>query len=763
MKYNLNLVFVGTLLLATVACQREKVANSADTNEVREVTTQFVLNVAAAPATKMTADAVQQNQNFRGIKDVKLFVYKKEVGMTVPYILGNEQQVEKEYEFGTLFSSDGLINTGNNNQTGEDDKASRRVLQLSIPVGVNAVTFYGRADKPGSAADAEVGGTNENATTISGVPANTVIAAKKILSDNDVVNNYDATARLMIGVINDILDQRVDAEPAGKFGPLPAVSWAQYGHKYEIDHCGAQSRYSAALNPDIAIDHTLEGLEEILGECYYLFTYILPPDTNPYDPLTEPDKYNAWEPIRPHGEYRAGSSSAVKRMIIDMYKTISATAEAIPTNAKEENAQRLARVILDRAALYFNINTGDYKTVAEIKSLVVTSYHVYTEDEWNSKYGGAQNLNGYPFEDFGVPVGAAQLGFHYEGEGGTQTKDEFYYHHPNFPLVNPTMANFEPRKYLYPAELWYYGNSPIRTTSQEVTVASFPDGVTPWNTSTSWDGWDFPGKVESETRGVAIANNINYGVAMLKTSVVFSSDATMLEDNRAAIKNNGEEDKFINVADIQFDLRGVLVGGVNPRMNWQFTRKYTSSGEHEGLGDLSLFDGVIYDHTIASSTVPTPADSPNYTLVYDNYNSSETEFNQNNVYVALEFVNNGDAFYGRDNLIPSGGVFYLVAKIEKPTTSQISGLANLWPTDHQIPPVYGENGEEVPDGKVAGESKKIARVFIQDFVTSATFRIGKKSLQKAYYSVPDLRASQMSLGLSVDLKWIAGLNYILDF
>lgn len=766
MKNILNLFFVGTMLLATAACQREKVANTTDSNEVKEVTTQFVLNVAAAPATKMSADAVQLNQNFRGIKDVRLFAYKIGGNPSIPYVLGNEPNEDKEYDFGILFSSDGLNNTGDNNQTGEDDKASRRVLQLSIPVGVNAVTFYGRADRPGSATDAQVGGTNDAKTTISGTPASTVIAAKKIFSSEDVVNKYDATARLMIGVINDVLNTSVGASATTIVKdsenhpiPIPAVSWADYGHKYEIEKKGEQSRY--ATSP---IDHPLNGLEEILGECYYLFTYILPVSAE-----------------RPHGEYRAGSSHAVRKMIIDMYKTISATANATPTTADEENAQRLAGVILDRAQLYFDVNNGNYKTVESIKSLLVSSYHIYTEEQWEAKYGGAQDLNGYPFEDFGVPEGAAQLGFHvcgtvipstdtehYDSDHpeATYSRDEFYYHHPNFPLVNPNMTEFEPRKYLYPAELWYYANSPIRTTSDDVTIASFPDGITPWNNPASWTDWTFPGTVESSTCGVAVANNINYGVAMLCTRVEWASGIASLQDNRAAIKNNGEDNKSISTGDAQFNLRGVLVGGVNPRMNWQFIRKYTSEGNHEGLGNLSLFDGVIYDHTIASTSVPTG--SPNYTLVYDNYNSSYETLDgastaQNDVYIALEFVNNGDSFYGRDNLIPTGGVFYLVAMIDKPSESQITGLSGLWPTDHQIPPVYGEDGEAVPGGKKAGESKKIARVFIQDFMTSITFKIGATSLQKAYYSVPDLRASQMSLGLSVDLQWIPGLNYEREF
>ncbi len=760
MKKIFSFLLVSAAVLAMAACQKEQQVVDTPENGVKEVTTQFVLNIAAAPSTKMTADAVQQNQNFRGIQDVKLFTYKTGMTSGTPYVLSTTGAEEKEFDFGAFFASGGIDNSTGNNQSGDKAVASKRVLQLSIPVGVDAVTFYGKATKSGSESavnDAELGATNATATTISGTPGETVIAAKSILTAGTKTDQYDATGRLMIGIINDILARGVDAISdeemplVVKFGPLPAVTWAQYGHRYENDKLGDASRYKGTTT----IDHPLEGLEEILGKSYYLFTYIVPPS----------------EPVRPKGEYRGGSSASVKRMVSDMYKVISAASGAEPTTPEEANAKRLADVILDRASLYFYTpgtpggNPGDYKAVSEIKSLLVTSYKIYTEDQWNTKYGGAQNLNGYPFEDFGVPEGAAQLGFYYEGQnvGGTvKTKDEFYYRHPNFPLVNPTMEEFEPRKYLYPAELWYYVNSPIRTTSSDVTVASYPDGITPWNTDSNWSSWTFPGKVEGSTRGVAVVNSINYGVAMLKTNVVFKDGTTVLEDNRYELTNHAESNKTIAPADAQIELRGVLVGGVNPRMNWQFTRKYTTTGTHEGLGDLSLFDGVIYDHSIASTTVPTPTGSPNYTLVYDNYNSSEDEANQNDVYVALEFVNNGDAFYGRDNMIPNGGVFYLVAKIEKPNADQRNTLHAAFPTDHQIPPVYGVNGETVPDGKFAGESKKIARVFIQDFVTNATFRIGQYSLQNAYYSVPDLRASQMSLGLSVDLQWIPGINYVLD-
>ena len=49
------------------------------------------------------------------------------------------------------------------------------------------------------------------------------------------------------------------------------------------------------------------------------------------------------------------------------------------------------------------------------------------------------------------------------------------------------------------------------------------------------------------------------------------------------------------------------------------------------------------------------------------------------------------------------------------------------------------------------------RVFIQDFTTTANFTI--KSLKNAYVTIPDLRASKLQLGLSVDLTWQSGLTF----
>ena len=75
-------------------------------------------------------------------------------------------------------------------------------------------------------------------------------------------------------------------------------------------------------------------------------------------------------------------------------------------------------------------------------------------------------------------------------------------------------------------------------------------------------------------------------------------------------------------------------------------------------------------------------------------------------------------------------------------------LGITWPTKYALPP-YATDGKTI----------KQRRVFIQDFMTEATFVIGQKSLQKAMIAVPDLRASHLSVGLSVDLEWSTGLSF----
>ena len=758
MKNIFNLLFVSALLLAAAACQREQLVNTTDSNEIKEVTAQFVLNIAAPgqdAGTKMSADVVQQNHNFRGIHSVHIYTYATGTTSGTPYVLnsdGWDETNSKDFPLGVLYATGQIDNEGDHNAT----SSSNRILQLSIPVGTDAVLFYGKAlnsDEPTTAQNQERGRMlaefNKN-------PEDIEFKVYRRIGDDADVKDYDATARLMIFVINRIMGAKV---PAGGtqdgYSNLPALSWKELGALYEYTNNLYDNRFGV---PSSTPQDQMIALKEILGKAYSTFSYIK------------------------SVEYRAGASEAIKSMMSSMWNVIRPiSTTATPTNDEEANAKRLAIEIERRMDHYFEEN-WEYKTVSEIKAIVTNSElmqnEALTENEWatlcwdpqnptqdnfniNSYKGRARDLNNYPYLDFNIPEGAAQLAYN-------TTYGEFSYLHPNKPLVNPNAPSFEPTKYVYAPELAYYVNSPVRVNNTLLTSDNmtnlYPNGTANWSSNSSWlDGWSL-GKVTSDTKSVAVRDNIHYGVALLKTSVALEDGVTALLDNRHALSDGHEADQALPVNDNQHPIAftGVLVGGVNPRYNWQFLRKYSTydsnSTEQPKPMDFTQFDGVIYDDQLPSTLVPTPTGKENYTLVYDNYNSSLAADSQSNVYIALEFQNvSGLAFWGRDNLIPDRGKFYLVAEIKNTDTRQNS---IVWPTDHQIPPLYGVDEEAVPDGKKAGESKQIPRVFIQDFMTTATFKLSADALKKAYYTMPDLRTSNMSLGLSVDLQWEAG--YVVD-
>ena len=113
-----------------------------------------------------------------------------------------------------------------------------------------------------------------------------------------------------------------------------------------------------------------------------------------------------------------------------------------------------------------------------------------------------------------------------------------------------------------------------------------------------------------------------------------------------------------------------------------------------------------------------------------------------------------------NNLIRNGAKFYITGKLDPDvikkndteyyTEAEVAADRSLgitWPTNYALPP-YDDNGNTI----------KQRRVFIQDYTTYANFVIGSTSLQKALVALPDLRSTQISLGLSVDLEWSAGID-----
>lgn len=728
MRNFIKVSIVGAIALASVACNtkealRDNAVNPNYDPQTKEVTTQFVISVnTSTPQTKMKPDAVQQASNFRGIDNGHVLLFKSYNGTTsLKYVLDPSLKAEKDYPFATLMSS-GDITASANKTT-----SSNRILQMSVPTGVNSVMVYGIAPKEG-AHNAE----GHMDYVVSDTPSNTSFTLARRIGDTDAdITAYDQTGALMAFVLNRILDSQcaalTTADPAYLiYTELDPISWRELGILYENNN--GHLHGTTIPFGGVTTARSLTALEESLGRAYSEFTYIKP------------------------GEYRAGSSTAIKKMMQDMYSVVTSIISATPGNAEEANAQRLANTIETRINNYFN-GSWEYKSISDIYAYVVTTSSLLTETQWTDQFSSAKDLNKYPYVDFNIPEGAAQLEY-------DNTTGKMGYRHPNQALLNAGV-DYDPRNYSYPVELAYCVNSPIRISTKDgLVVGDFVNGVDPWQINDNWiaKGWNSGiGVVEQSTRGIAVRDNISYGVALLKTNLVYdeANPFDNYADNRLAM--TGEPDRTFSKADAKLSLKGVLVGGQNNQMDWQFLRKNTSpdAGTYSGadaLIDPSLFNHVIYDDNLGDAHVPTEA--PNYTLVFDNYNSTES---QNKVKVALEFVNGGDAFWGKDNIIPAGGTFYLVGELD-PTAPKSGSTINWASATRQIPPIYLP-GETIPSGKEAGDSKEIARVFIQDFMTIANFKLNANSLKHAYLSVPDLRSAQMSLGLSVDLEWRSGFEF----
>lgn len=306
--------------------------------------------------------------------------------------------------------------------------------------------------------------------------------------------------------------------------------------------------------------------------------------------------------------------------------------------------------------------------------------------------------------DFNLPDGAVQV---YCGE--TDNKWSFV-----SPEVMVGAAKINYAKIAYPASLYYTVNTPVKANDKAST--GLADGMWPdrnaWTGgSATWTDWD--DVVKNSTRTIALEKAIQYGVANLKTTVKLKDKN--LDDNAKA---QGGQVADQNIAvDGKLKLTGVLVGGQPQYVGWEFKAHAATS-----------FDYTVYDNKIDASVfaLTTAQSAPNYTLVLDN-NNNKAEQN-NVVYVVLEFVNNtGVDFYGKDGMVPKGGKFYLVGKLDKAATTGVTNTKNV---DH---------------------------IFVQDHTTVANFTI--KDLKDAYNTIPDLRSTSVSVGLAVNLTWENGIEF----
>jgi hypothetical protein len=321
-----------------------------------------------------------------------------------------------------------------------------------------------------------------------------------------------------------------------------------------------------------------------------------------------------------------------------------------------------------------NLSLTDGTDDAAIRTAIITAINTYDN-----------NWNGFP-ASIGLPDGAAVIRW-------TGTAFE--------PQVNTTtLADINGiGRYAYPAELYYYGNSRIRTSSIDKRKEKYTDRE--W--TAILDDYEYEdGVVSSSTTSVAIKEPLQYGVAHVKI-ILMKTDSDNLTDAAGTP---------ISVGSNNFPLTGILIGGQLP-VGFDFTP--TTAYPVYSEADMKF----IYDNQLPTLYLNSSADAGQAinTLALQSYDKKK-------VPVALELQNNsGKDFKGLGGIIQNGTKFYLVGEID--------------------PEQFKEDSRtEIRD-----------RVFTQDYTTTLNIKV--TSLEKAYNVVPNLLSPRLELGIELTPKWVA--------
>ena len=740
MKQLFNFALIGAIALTSatmfVGCNSSE--DAVETNnpnfdpKKNEILTQFVFNVSNGNETftrqsEAATQALTSNQ-FRGIEDSYIMCAKQ---TDDGKYLSSATTIEKAINMARVAAAGTLSN-----------EKSRRVLEMSLPLNTNTMLFYGRAIKDGDTHSAHNTYGHLGDYTVAEDLTTVNFQLGKRLETAAEKTQFQQVQKLLAAILSCIMEtNRGEASVSATDAPAEGIDPYGFDIPSTLKADMKWSEYSETTSP---VDNgTARQLEIKLAKCYKEMTTVQT------------------------AELRNASGYALKETIKNLWSIVNGVRCAEPTDQAEAVAKYMAQRIHQELLKYFEgtvPTNGGSVTGVTFKEASTLISELDTDNYWPTATAGTKpsasafsnissytstNIGQFP-DQFDLPQGSTHTKF-------DDTKKTFYYVEDyNSSAVGG--GSFTVDDYYYPAELCYFGNSPIRVSDTEHVENDYPISVSLWNTdaTTSWPtDWSI-GHVQSSTRSVAMKNDINYGTSLLKTTISYS--ATTLNDNNHAIQERDysidEPDNTINVDGTSFKLVGIIIGDQWPKVGWNFLPKTTDPG------NTNYRKGYVYDRNITnngviplpgSGSVPITSD-PNYTMVFDNYvdlTSDDTSNKQPKVYIALELQNNsGVDFFGKDNLITKGSNFYLIGELD-PTGKEGPAL----PEWHALPPYTFA-------GTYNGEANKtVPRVFIQDHMTTANFKIGTNSLKHAYLTVPDLRSGAVTLGLSVDLEWSTGLTF----
>ena len=373
--------------------------------------------------------------------------------------------------------------------------------------------------------------------------------------------------------------------------------------------------------------------------------------------------------------------------------TISFVPEVIQSNVEVVGGDKIAAYLTQIANAIKDAGQDDLfrEFINEGHLVACSSTNVQKLAEWaQTGITTPSDLpTNYP-SDINLPEGAAVV--QWQKPDGESTY-RFVPQTQTTPEANINSLN----RFIYPAELWYYANSRIKT--------SFSSQINHF--SESWESvlsnYEFDnGVMDASIHSVAIKDPLSYAVGCLQIGLVAGSE----------LSDAAEMPITITLSSNTFPLTAVFVSG-----QYQQKFDFTPDTNDDEKIIYDPIDPIITGICMGGSQSSTP--SVTVPSKWVNTLVLQTQ-DQTNVRFALEFENNsGHDFQGADGRIFKDTKFYLVGTIEVP-----SGQTEDW--------------------------KK--RAFTKNFITQGIVRIS--SLQQAYPYLPDLLDPRLEIAVKLVPNWI---------
>lgn len=281
------------------------------------------------------------------------------------------------------------------------------------------------------------------------------------------------------------------------------------------------------------------------------------------------------------------------------------------------------------------------------------------------------------------------------------------------PQLNTTkLANINSiARFTYPASLYYFINSEIRTSENKVNFEEFYQDKATWKNVLDDDNFidktPINNVVTASTKSVVVKNPVQFAVAQLKVKIKATS--TTLKD---------AANKDVIVGTEYFPLKGVIVCEQHA-VNYAFSPRAIDQSSASD-DEMFIYDSQVKDNyylTVPNDNQWTEACN---TLVLQSRNGED-------VHVLLEFENNTEnTFQCIDGSIYPHTRFYLIGEVEAARYN-------------------------TADPNVNDENKQ--RVFTKDYITTVNMTVS--SLAKAYNVPPNLLSNQLEIGVETTPQWEA--------